>query len=112
MTWNIIFYSDKICKAIEEWPIYLQARYIKLVEAMKQYGCNLGEPHTKSLGKGLFELRIKASEGISRVFYCTLSGKTIVILHAFVKKTNAIPKKELEVAQKRLKEVKDYEQRK
>ena len=71
------------------------------------HGSNLGLPHTKSLNDGLFELRLKSKEGISRVFYCTKVGKNIVMLHSFVKKSQKIPKKEIDVARKRLKEVKE-----
>src|SRR5258706_14881720 len=58
-------------------------------------------------GGGLFELRIKAAEGIARVFYCTVVGRRIVVLHQFVKKTEKTPRKELDVARRRLKEIKD-----
>lgn len=60
----------------------------------------------KVFGDGLFELRLKAQEGIGRVFYCTLIGKRIVILHSFVKKTQKTPTNELNIATLRLKEVK------
>jgi phage-related protein len=55
----------------------------------------------------LFELRLKAAEGIARVFYCTVVGRRIVVLHQFVKKTEKTPRKELDVARRRLKEIKD-----
>ena len=58
------------------------------------------------MGKGLFELRCKGSEGIGRAFYCTLVGKEIVILHSFIKKTQETPLADLAVARKRPKEVK------
>jgi phage-related protein len=64
------------------------------------------------MGEGLFELRLQAAEGIARVFYCTMVGKKIVILHQFIKKTDKTPSKELEIARRRLKEVKNaYPQR-
>jgi len=63
--------------------------------------------HTKAMGRGLFELRLKGAEGIARVFYCTLIGKRIVMLHSFVKKSQRTPKQELEIAQSRLKEIKN-----
>jgi phage-related protein len=55
---------------------------------------------------GLLELRLKGAEGIARVFYCTQVGRRIVMLHSFVKKTNRTPKRELEIALNRMKEVK------
>jgi phage-related protein len=57
------------------------------------------------MGGGLFELRIKAAEGIARVFYCTVVHRRIVILHQFVKKSEKTPPKELEIARRRMKEV-------
>ena len=73
---------------------------------MLALGPNLGEPHTKAFGEGLFELRLKGAEGIARVFFCTLIGKRIVMLHSFVKKTDRTPARDLEIAENRLKEIK------
>ena len=53
-----------------------------------------------------FELRLKGAEGIARVFYCTLVGRQIVMLHCFVKKTQKTPVKERKIAEKRMKEIK------
>jgi len=74
---------------------------------MEIYGPNLGMPHTRAMGEGLFELRLKAAEGIARVFYCTLIGQRIVMLHQFIKKSEKTPRKELEIARRRMKEAKD-----
>ena len=52
-------------------------------------------------------MRPKGKEGIARVFYCTLVGKRIVILHGFIKKTQETPKKELDIAISRMKEIKN-----
>jgi phage-related protein len=73
---------------------------------MRTHGGNLGMPHTKALGDGLFELRMKSAEGIGRVFFCTLVRQRIVMLHSFIKKTQKIPAKELELALSRMQEVK------
>jgi phage-related protein len=103
---EITYYSESVQEQISELPDTLAARYIVLTRRMLAIGPNLGEPHTKAMGSGLFELRLKGAEGIARVFYCTLIGKRIVMLHSFVKKTDRTPKRELEVAQSRLKEIK------
>jgi phage-related protein len=58
------------------------------------------------MGGGLFEVRAKGREGIGRAFYCTVTGQTIVILHAIVKKTERTPARELAAARARLQEVK------
>lgn len=69
-------------------------------------GPNLGATHTKAFGHGLFELRLKGAEGIARVFFCTLVGKRIVMLHSFVKKSEKTPLRDREIAEMRMKEVK------
>ena len=107
MDFKIKYYSESVQAQILELPDTLAARYIVLTRRMLAIGPNLGEPHTKAMGGGLFELRLKGAEGIARVFYCTLIGKRIVMLHSFVKKSQRTPKQELEVAQSRLKEIKN-----
>jgi phage-related protein len=77
---------------------------------MEIYGPDLGMPHTRAMGEGLFELRLKAAEGVARVFYCTLTGRRIVMLHQFVKKSEKTPRRELEIAKRRMKDVKDAEE--
>jgi phage-related protein len=74
---------------------------------MEIYGPDLGMPHTRAMGNGLFELRLKAAEGIARVLYCTVVDRRIVMLHQFINKSEKTPRKELETAQRRMKEVKD-----
>lgn len=83
------------------------ARYLHLTDRMLQYGPDLGMPHTRAMGGGLFELRLKSQEGIARVFYCTVVERRIVMLHQFVKKTEKTPPRELVVARQRMKEWKD-----
>ena len=107
MSWEIHYFSIEIEDEILALPSGLLARYLRLTDMMLVYGSNLGLPHTKSLNDGLFELRLKSKEGIARVFYCTKVGKKIVMLHSFTKKSQKIPKKEMNIALKRLKEVKD-----
>ena len=58
------------------------------------------------MSDGLFELRVKGKEGIARVFYCTLVGQRIIMLHGFIKKSQQTPPKELKLARQRLAEVK------
>jgi len=102
--WQIDFY-DGVEEQILEMPVKIQARMIKLLELMEKHGANLGPPHTESMGDGLFEIRAKAQEGIGRSFFCYLQGKQIYILSAFVKKSQKTPKRELELARERQKEV-------
>jgi len=108
MAWKIVYYSEKVQQDIMRLPEGLQARYIHLTSRMLVYGPNLREPHTKAMGNGLFELRLRGPEGIARVFYCTIVGTSIVMLHSFIKKTDKTPTRELDTAIKRMKEVKAH----
>ena len=107
MRYAIIYYSKEVEDAVFALPAMLQARYINLSGRMIEHGANLGMPHTKTFGDGLFELRLKGPEGIARVFYCTLIGKRIVMLHSLVKKSQKTPPRELRVAEMRMKEIKN-----
>jgi len=107
MHYAIQYHSVAVQTGILALPPKLQARYVALVRRMQQYGAYLGEPHSKAFGGGLFELRLKAPEGIARVFYCTLPGQQIVMLHCFVKKSARTPAADVQLAMTRLKEVKN-----
>ena len=107
VTWKITFFNDRLEEEVLTFPPGFLARYLRYAERMEIYGPDLGMPHTKALGGGLFELRIKAFEGLARVFYCTVVNHRIVMLHHFVKKTDRTPPRELAVARRRMKEIKD-----
>lgn len=107
MHWTITYVSETVQAGILDMPAGLLARYIRYTDRMEVYGPDLGMPHTRAMGEGLFELRLKASEGIARVFFCTVIGRKIVMLHHFVKKTEKTPPNELSIARRRLKEAKD-----
>jgi phage-related protein len=103
--WSIEYYSDEVARAVLQMPPGLLARYVRVTELMEEFGGNLGSPHTRAMGGKLFELRLKAREGLCRVFYCVRPGRRIVMLHMFVKKGRKTPAKELRVARHRLLEV-------
>lgn len=87
------------------WRLDVLADYARLVELLTEHGPSLRLPHSRAFGDGLFELRPRGRSGIGRAFYCFLIGKRVVVLHAFIKKSQQTPDKELNMARKRLKEV-------
>lgn len=106
MSYTVTYYNEVLQTEILNLPIGLLSRYLALTDRMEIYGANLGLPHTKAFGSGLFELRLKSAEGIARVFYCTLKEQRIVMLHSFVKKAQKTPTQDLRIAQTRMKEIK------
>jgi phage-related protein len=107
--WTISFFSDRVERETLDFPPGILADFLKIGELIERRGPNLGKPHTENLGNKLFEIRAKGKEGIGRSIFCYAidSSKEIVILHSFVKKTQKTPKKELEIALKRKKELED-----
>lgn len=106
MDYTIAYYSESVAEDILALPDTLAARYVVLTRRILAVGPNLGPPHTDAFGDGLFELRLKGQEGIARVFFCSLVGRRVMMLHTFIKKTQKTPQREIEIARKRMKEVK------
>lgn len=109
MVFRLSYYNETVEAELDAWPVGLRARFRALTIRMEGYGPNLGMPHTRALGNGLFEIRAKAEEGIGRAFFCTMVGRKIIILHSFIKKTDKTPKRERDIALTRLKEVISHE---
>ena len=87
-------------------PAKLRARLIRLLEAVENVGLEaLREPHVRHLDGKLWELRVKAEEGIARGIYVTATGRRIVVLHVFVKKSRKTPRRALATARQRMKQV-------
>jgi phage-related protein len=105
MSWKITFFNQKVEAETLAFPAGILANFLHILEMIEDFGPALGKPHTAPMGDGLFEIRAKGKEGIGRLFFCTAKGKEIIILHSFVKKTQRTPKKELEKARRRLKEL-------
>ena len=105
MSYSVEYFHSRLKAGIENWPASILADYARIAELLMEFGPNLGMPHSRSMGGGLFELRPHGREGIGRAFYCFVVGQRVIILHAFIKKTQGTPKKELKIARKRMKEV-------
>jgi phage-related protein len=105
VAFELQYFHPRVLAEVESWPVDIVADYAHLVELLIEYGPNLRLPHSRALGAGLFELRPRGKSGIGRAFYCFLVGKRIVVVHAFIKKTQQTPDKELKLARMRAKEL-------
>ncbi len=106
MSYTIEYFNRRVRADIEAWPVDILADYVRFVELLIEHGPDLRMPYSRSLGQGLFELRPKGREGIGRAFYCFLVGKHIVVVHANIKKTEQTPQRDLDLARRRVSEVK------
>jgi phage-related protein len=108
MKWEFVYYSSRVKRDILSFPKELLAEFYAMQQIMEEKGPSLGMPYTRAMGDGLFEMRLSDKDGIARVFYCTIEKYEIFVLHSFVKKTRTTPDRELQLARKRLKEVKQH----
>ena len=74
MSWTITFYNDRVKTALLKLPHALKAKLARILELMEKEGGDIGLPITRAMGNGLFEIRVKALEGIGRVFFCLYSS--------------------------------------
>ena len=107
MPWKITFFSPKVEQETLALPKGVLASFLRVAELIREFGPAIGRPHTAPLGGGLFEIRAKGREGISRSVFCTLKGQEIVILITVIKKGNTIPARHMETARKRMTEVQE-----
>ena len=78
----------------------MRVKAIGALDLLAEFGNNLREPYSKALGDGLFELRIKFSSDISRIFYFFVVDNRIILTNGFIKKTQKTPKREIALARK------------
>ncbi len=78
-----------------------KAKVYAALEMLAEHGNRLMMPRSRALGQGLHELRIAHPEGPFRIIYCFRAGRRIVLLHAFVKRTEQTPAQDLELARAR-----------
>lgn len=91
---------------IEDLPMALRVRLVRLLEVVENVGVNaLRAPHVRHLEGKLWELRVKAREGIARGIYVTATGRRIVVLHVFVKKSRKTPQRALKTTRKQMRKV-------
>jgi len=65
---------------------------------LRNCGGRLDEPYSRYTGSGVRELRVEFSRNRHRIFYVTVEGKKIILLHAFLKKTPKTPEQEIKRA--------------
>ena len=87
-------------------PPGLSARMVRLLDIVVDHGLDqLREPHVRHLDGKLWELRAKAAEGIARGLYVTVTGRRVVLLHVFEKKSDKTPLRAIALARERMKEL-------
>jgi phage-related protein len=112
MSWKVLFYKTQANKSpVEEWlqglSIKTQAKILRNLSLLETFDLNLKQPYVKPLEDQLHEIRTKDTQGIYRVIYFAYKNKEFIMLNGFTKKTQKTPRKEIELAKKRMKEIID-----
>lgn len=109
MTWTVEYYVDArghepVGEFLDSLTIESQARVLRLIDLLTNYGVLLKEPYTRQLKGKLRELRITDRFGEIRMVYFPFTGRRLILLHGFVKKTRKTPVRDIQIAERRLKE--------
>jgi phage-related protein len=104
--WAIEFYRDQHGKyPVSEWLANLdvksRTRVSRTIQLLETYGPRLTMPHCRHLRGKIWELRTSFTRHEYRVLYFAAVGRTFVLLHAFAKKTDKTPEREIETAERR-----------
>ena len=111
MLWAIEYYvtSDGKCPVKEFIDLLSpesKAKYVFIADLLEDCGLKVREPYVKPItgSRKLFEIRIKDKANIHRIFYFAFTGKKLIILYGFTKKTDKTPGREIVIAEKRMEE--------
>ena len=109
MSWEIELYTDRsgkepVAAFLDDLPGATRAKVVKMFDRLAEYGVLLDEPYTRQIRGKIRELRIKDNLGQIRVLWFTFTGRRFILLHGFLKKTDKTPEREIDLAEKRMKD--------
>lgn len=108
MSWTVLFVNNAAEAELNALPDDMQMRFARITDLMREWGLTaMREPYVKHLSGKLWEMRLKGRDGIARSIYVTASGQRVFVLRTFVKKTQETPRREIELALMRMKEIRE-----
>ena len=106
MQWSVETLGTQVDAEILALPKDMQAPFLRLAERIEAVGLErIGQPHVKHLQDKLWEMRLTGRDGIARALYVTAVGRRVIVVHAFVKKTQKTPRSAIELALRRAREI-------
>jgi phage-related protein len=110
--WHIVFYETRsgrrpVREFLDSLPTPDRAAVMRNLALLQEFGLSVGAPTVRSIRsrRKLWELRVRATSGAIRVFYFAHTGRRFVLLHGIIKKGRKTPIKELDLAERRMKDV-------
>ncbi|AZU02581.1 hypothetical protein X907_0030 [Glycocaulis alkaliphilus] len=106
MSWTVETLNAEVDAELDALPADMRARFTRIAQLIESVGLtHIGMPHVRPLESGLWEMRMTGRDGIARAIYVTRTGRRVIVVGAFVKKTQTTPRREIEMALKRAKEI-------
>jgi len=106
MAWTVETLNHTVDEELNALPADMRARFTRVVRLIESFGVDrIGQPHVKHLQGRLWEMRLQGRDGIARALYVTVTGQRVVVVRVFVKKTQKTPRREIELALERAKEI-------
>lgn len=103
---TVHFVDQDVQADLQAMPVDIRASFARIVELIQTHDLErVHEPYVKHLEGKLWEMRMKGRDGIARAVYVTATGKRIMVVHVFTKKTQRTPRREIDIALKRAGEV-------
>jgi phage-related protein len=106
VVWSVEFLDEAVRAEMEALPKDFRARFLRIAELIAEHGLErVREPYVKHIEGPIWEIRMKTQAGIARALYVTATGRRVLVVRVFTKKTQKTPRREIVLALKRAKEV-------
>lgn len=100
--WTVETLGKEVDSELEMLPQDMLGRFFWIGELIQTKGLpNLGMPYIRNLDKKLWEIRVSGRDGIARGIYVVATGKRVVVVHVFIKKTEKTPPAAIRLARQR-----------
>jgi phage-related protein len=105
MQWTVETLDDRVDEELNALPADMRERFVRIARLLEEFGPqHVREPYVKSLEGKVWEMRMKGRDGIARAAYVAATGRRLVVLHVFVKKTQKTSRAAIETALRRARE--------
>ncbi len=104
--WTVETLNPVVDAELEALPADQRAKFFWIARLIQEHGLQMvREPYVKYLEQGLWEIRMKGRDGISRALYVVEQGRRVIVVRVFAKKTQKTPRNEIDLALKRAREI-------
>ncbi len=106
MKWTVETLNKTVDDELSELPPDMRAKFSHIAFLIESVGLErVGEPHIKHIEGALWEIRMIGKDGIARAIYVTKTSKRVIVVRAFIKKTQKTPRHEIKLSLERAKEI-------